>query len=123
MVELLGQERLAPAVKNQAVVGQDLNRLLELLLSEDRSKRLQSEKERIGRYIQRVNKLIKQQKATAGPDRRRGRSPSRSPNNKAKLAEKTSELGRDIAESEGESKDKKNSDAEPKPAKDKPSDR
>ncbi len=48
LVELLGQERLAPAVKNQAAVEQDLNRLLQLLLSEDRSKRLQSEKERIG---------------------------------------------------------------------------
>ena len=66
LVEMLGQDRLAPAVKSQAAVEQDLTKLLELLLSEDRSKRLQSEKERIGKYIQRVNQLIKQQKQLQG---------------------------------------------------------
>ncbi len=52
LVELLRQERLAVVVKNQGAVQQDLNKLLELLLSEDRSKRIESEKERAARIPQ-----------------------------------------------------------------------
>ena len=52
LVELLKQERLAAVVKNQGEVHQDLGKLLELLLSEDRSKRIESEKERVREYLQ-----------------------------------------------------------------------
>jgi hypothetical protein len=119
LVELLGQDRLAPAVKNQTAVGQDLNKLLELLLSEDRSKRLQSEKERIGKYIQRVNKLIKQQRELQGQASGEANL-DQIAEQQGQLAQKTSELARDIAESEGD-KAQKPSDADPKPARGKPS--
>src|SRR3954447_24135851 len=46
LLDLLRQQRLATVVKGQGELQQDLNRLLELLLSEDRSKRIESEKER-----------------------------------------------------------------------------
>ncbi len=115
LVELLGQERLAPAVKNQAAVEQDLTRLLELLLSEDRSKRLQSEKERIGKYIQRVNQLIKQQKQLQGETAGEA-DLARIAEQQGKLAEKTEELARDIGDSEGESKAKGKSGSKDKPA-------
>ena len=45
LVELLRQDRLAVVVTNQGEVQQDLAKLLELLLSEDRSKRIESEKD------------------------------------------------------------------------------
>ncbi len=95
LVELLEQERLAPAVKNETAVEQDLNKLLQLLLSEDRSKRLQSEKERIQKYIQRVNQLIKQQKQLQGESAGEG-DLKQIAERQAKLAEKTQELARDL---------------------------
>jgi hypothetical protein len=119
LVELLGQDRLAPAVKSQAAVGQDLTRLLELLLSEDRSKRLQSEKERIGKYIQRVNQLIKQQKQLQGEAA--GQADLKQiAEHQGQLAEKTGELARDIGDSDGDGKDKKSPDSKAKPDKAKP---
>ena len=116
LVELLGQDRLAPAVKGQAAVKQDLSKLLELLLSEDRSKRLQSEKERIGKYIQRVNKLIKHQKQLQG-EAAGDAEMKQIAEQQGQLAEKTGELARDIADSEGSGKDKKKSAAEDQPEK------
>jgi hypothetical protein len=43
LVHLLSQQRLSLALKAQSGVQQDLARLLELLLSEDRNKRIESE--------------------------------------------------------------------------------
>jgi hypothetical protein len=63
LVTLLRQERLSSVVKNQGEVQGELVKLLELLLSEDRSKRLETEKERVREYLKRVNKLIKEQKS------------------------------------------------------------
>ena len=71
-MELLRQERLAAVVKNQGEVHDDLVKLLELLLSEDRSKRIESEKERIRQYLKRVNKIIKEQKSVQGETERQG---------------------------------------------------
>ena len=51
LVDLLKQERLSVVVKNQAEVRQDLAKLLELLLSEDRTKNIASEKARIREYL------------------------------------------------------------------------
>jgi hypothetical protein len=93
-----------------------LSKLLELLLSEDRSKRLQSEKERIGKYIQRVNKLIKNQKQLQGEASGEA-DLQQIAEQQGQLAEKTAELARDIADSEGDSKGKKRPDAEDKPDK------
>ncbi len=79
---------------------QDLNRLLDLLLSEDRSKRIQSEKERIREYIKRVNKIISEQKELQG-ETAGGADPNKTGDEQGKLAEKTAELARDIQKNEG----------------------
>ncbi len=101
LVELLNEERLAPALKSQGSVHQDLNRLLELLLSEDRSKRIQSEKERIRDYIKRVNKIIKAQKELQGETAGEGDNHKQLGDEQEKLAAKTGELARDIQKNEG----------------------
>ena len=89
----------------------------QLLLSEDRSKRLQSEKERIRKYIQRVNQLIKQQKQLQGEAAGEG-DMQQIAESQAKLAEKTSELARDLgAEQESEKKQKKPGEAKSSDAK------
>lgn len=97
LVELLRQERLAVVVKNQGEVQQDLAKLLELLLSEDRTKRIESEKERIREYLKRVNKIIKEQKGIQG-ETARGGDPRKLADQQGDLSEKTGKLARDLDE-------------------------
>ena len=66
LVDLLKQDRLAVGVKNQGEVQDDLKQLLDLLLSEDRGKRIESEKQRIRDYLRRVNQIIKEQRGLQG---------------------------------------------------------
>lgn len=66
LVKQLDKEQYAKALENQAVLDKDLQQLLELLLSENREKRLESEKARIGKYLKEVNELIKKQKSLQG---------------------------------------------------------
>lgn len=106
LVELLRQERLAVVVKNQGEVQQDLNKLLELLLSEDRSKRIESEKERVREYLKRVNKIIKEQKAVQG-DTERGGDEGKLSDKQGELADKTGELAKEL---KGEADSKKTTD-------------
>ncbi len=66
LISLLNKDQLSRAVENQDQVDQDLRGLLELLLSEDRSRRIESEKARLREYLKRVEGLLKQQKSLQG---------------------------------------------------------
>ena len=66
LVELLEKGQLSRALGNQEDVDGDLRHLLELLLSENRAKRLESEKARIREYLKRLNQIIKTQKDVQG---------------------------------------------------------
>jgi hypothetical protein len=101
LVELLRQERLSLVVKNQGEVQQDLVKLLELLLSEDRTKRIESEKARIREYLKRVNKLIKEQRGIQGETARQGDA-RKLADRQRELSDKTAELAGDIRENEGQ---------------------
>jgi hypothetical protein len=103
LVELLKQERLAAVVKSQTEVHDDLRKLLELLLSEDRSKRIESEKERIRNYLKRVNKLIKDQKSVQG-ETARGADEKPLAEKQGELADKTGELAGDLKDEADASK-------------------
>ncbi len=116
LVELLRQERLAVVVKNQGEVQQDLNKLLELLLSEDRSKRIESEKERVREYLKRVNKIIKEQKAVQG-DTERGGDERKLSDKQGELADKTGELAKELKE-EADSKKTTDDSQDGKPGED-----
>ncbi len=105
LVELLRQERLAPVVKNQEAVQDELVRLLELLLSEDRTKRIKSEKERVRDYLKRVNKIIREQRGVQG-ETRRADDPTKLADRQGDLSEKTGELAEDVNENEGGSSGK-----------------
>ncbi len=100
LVKLLRQERLASVVKNQGDVHGDLVKLLELLLSEDRSKRIESEKQRVREYLKRVNKIIKEQKSVQGKTERHGDAAELA-DRQSKLAGKTGKLAKDM-EADGE---------------------
>jgi len=62
IVKLLEDERLATASQNQTTLNAELRALLDVLLKENRSDRLESEQKRIRRYLKEVNRLIRRQK-------------------------------------------------------------
>lgn len=66
LVRLLRQDQLSRALENQKDIDQDLRALLELLLSENRAKRIEAEKTRIRNYLKRLNRIIKEQKDVQG---------------------------------------------------------
>ena len=73
VVDALEQESFSSAIDGQASLETELNKLLELLLQEDRDRQIDSERKRIGRYLQEVNRLIRMQRGVKAPHRRRRR--------------------------------------------------
>ena len=66
LVDLLKEGRLASAVGGQASLEDDLVKLLDLLLSEERSERIKEERERIKEQIRRINEMISRQTQLEG---------------------------------------------------------
>ena len=95
LIKLLSEERLSAAVKGQGQVRDDLHKLLELLLSEDRSKRIENEKQRIREYLKRVNKIIKEQKGVQGETAREG-DPRKLADRQSELADETGQIANDL---------------------------
>ena len=99
LVALLGKGQLSRAIENQDPLDKDLRALLELLLSENRSKRIEAEKARMRRYLKEVNRLIRRQKdvqgRTAGGDQ-----PDRLAGEQARLGDDTGKLAGEIQQNE-----------------------
>ena len=91
LVELLRSERLPGAVRQQADLQADLEALLDLLLSEDRKKKLAEEKERVKKWLAEVNQLIKRQRAIQGATET-GDNNERTAKRQGDLADQTGEL-------------------------------
>jgi hypothetical protein len=106
LVELLGKDQLSGALENQAELDQDLHTLLELLMSENRSKRIENEKARIREYLKELNTIIKQERdiqgRTAGDD-----EPKRLAGEQRKVADKTGDLAKQIQKNEEKPQGKK----------------
>jgi len=99
LVDLIEGDRLSRAIENQDGVRKDLESLLELLLSENRADRIQSEKARIRSYLKELNEIIKRQKGIQGRTAGSGDA-QRLAGEQGSLAEKTGELGRQIEANE-----------------------
>jgi len=95
LAELLGKDRLGEAIDNQQNLDRDLHALLELLLSENRAKRIESEKARIRKYLKRINDLIKRQKDVQGRTQA-GNNAKGLSGEQGQLAQKAGELAKDI---------------------------
>ncbi|WP_425614404.1 hypothetical protein NA78x_004271 [Anatilimnocola sp. NA78] len=125
VVKLLGQKQLKRALDGQSQVQTDLKSLLDLLMSEDRSDRLQSEQKRIKEYIKEVERLIRLQKSLEGQTEG-GADLERVSKDQEKLGERTGDLAKKIKENEegGEQKpgkpDAEDPDGEAKNPEDKP---
>jgi len=113
LIDLLKNERFSPAVKGQENVRDDLMRLLELMLSEDRSKHIESEKERIRKYLERVNKIIKEQRQVQGATQRDDDAKELA-ERQSEIKDKTGELAEDVRkDEEARTPAKKPSESEP----------
>jgi len=99
LVEILGKDQLSKALENEKEVDQDLRAILELLMSENRAKQIESEKARIREFLKRINGIIKQEKdvqgRTAGGD-----DPKRLAGEQQNIAGKTGELAKDVKKNE-----------------------
>lgn len=99
LIELLKKDELSRASDGQTQVSQDLKAMLELLLSENRAKRIESEKARIRQYLKQLNQIIKQQKGIQGRTAGNG-DPKQLSDDQRKLALKTGDLAEDIKQNE-----------------------
>jgi hypothetical protein len=116
IVALLERERLANALTEQGEVRQDMNKLLELLLSEDRGQNLDEEKQRLQQWIRDITGLIKDQQGLQGETEGGADSKGLSERQGA-LAEKTKGTADEIAEADAKARGEKSpSGNEAKPA-------
>ena len=92
---LLRDQQLSAGVRSQTELQRDLAKILDLLLSEDRGKRLENEKERVKNYLKWLNGLIKEQKSLEAET---GRNDDVKPlaDRQGQLADRTAELANKI---------------------------
>lgn len=99
LIDVLNQDRLATAITNQSEITTDLASLLELLLSEDRAKKIEEEKKRLEAYVKEVNELIKTQKSLQAQTEGRGDTKKLS-GQEGRLAERTERLSGEMKSAE-----------------------
>lgn len=105
LIEFLQKDQLSRAIENQTELEQELRGLLDMLLSENRAKRIQSEKARIREYLKRLSNILKQEKDVQARTVDRD-DPNRLAGEQSRIAEKTGGLAKDIYNNE-EGGDKK----------------
>jgi hypothetical protein len=115
VVKLLEEERLAAAASSQTELRKELDSLLALLLSADRSQQLQSERARIRGYLKELGRLMRLEKGlqarTEGGD-----DLEHLASDQQQIADQTGQLGRTIKQTEsdkrGEAKESGDSETE-----------
>jgi hypothetical protein len=105
IVEALKTDDLSKAGDVQTSLQTDLQAMLELLLQEDRDRQIESERQRISKYLAELNKVIRQQRGirarTAGGD-----SEDELSDEQDRTADNTKQLGDKIEDSEVSDKNK-----------------
>ena len=100
VVRLLEQERFSAATQNQQVLDQELAKLLDLLLKENRADEIRSEQEWIRAQLKEVNRILRLQRGvkarTEGGD-----DTDRLAGDQEKISSRTGELAEKIDEFEG----------------------
>ncbi len=99
LVKLLTDQKLSRAVEGQSEVATDLENLLELLLSESRPQRLQSEQARVRKYIKDVERLLRQQRGITARTET-DRNSEQLGEEQARIADRTGELADTIRTNE-----------------------
>ena len=100
LIDQLGKDELAKALDGQQKLDVDLAELLKLLLSENRSKRLASEKARIRQYLQQLNRIINQQKSLQARTAGGAGQPQKLSKQQGSLGDQTGGLADEIRQNE-----------------------
>jgi hypothetical protein len=99
IVKALETDNLGDATKNQTALQAELQAMLDLLLQEDRDRQIESERQRISKYLAELNKIIRQQRGikarTAGGDEEEQLG-----DDQQRASDKTGELGSQIESTE-----------------------
>ena len=121
LIELLAKDQLSETVRNQEDLLEDLRSLLRLMLSEDRARRMETEKARIQALVKRINQLIREEK-TIRAETEKGADTDQLAERQGKLAERTGKLAEEMQgsgspegdpnENEAEGKDPSSQDSE-----------
>ena len=109
IIALLTTGDLRDAETNQKNVLADMNRLLTLLQSEDRGKRIEDELKRNQEYLKEVERLLRIQKSLRGEAEGKGDAPRISKSQK-QAAERAKKLANRIRDNEEKSKDREDSE-------------
>ena len=99
VVDALEKRSYSSAIDGQAALETELQKLLELLLQEDRDRQIESQRKRIGRYLQDVNKLIRLQRGVRGRTDG-GDDAKQLAEDQQRVGDQTGNLEQEIAESE-----------------------
>ncbi|BBO33264.1 hypothetical protein [Lacipirellula parvula] len=99
VIAALEQESFSSAIDGQASLETELNKLLELLLQEDRDRQIDSERKRVSRYLQDVNRLIRLQRGVKARTDGGDDDEELSKDQQA-VGDKTDKLGDEIEDSE-----------------------
>ncbi len=100
LIDQLTKDELSKVLDGQEKLDGDLAELLKLLLSENRSKRLASEKARIRQYLQQLNRIINQQKSLQARTTGGAGQPAGLSEQQGALGEKTGGLAGEIRRNE-----------------------
>ena len=95
IVDLLRRDKFGDAARKQGKVNEDLDAILKLLLSENRSRGIQDEKALIRKYLNLLNGIIREQKDVQGRTAG-GEDPKTLSEEQGGLAQRTGKLSKDI---------------------------
>ncbi len=99
IVQLLSDQQFKRALDGQQTISKDLQELLQLLLSEDRSDRLKSETEKIKEYIKELKRLERIQRSVRG--RTEGANDPRDlAKDQGKVADRTGDLAKQLEDAD-----------------------
>jgi hypothetical protein len=100
LVEMVRQDKLSGAIDKQRQVLDELEALLQLLLTENRSDRLKSEQQRVRSYIQELERIIRQHRSVQGRTEG-GDDIKQVSKDQGRVADRTGQLRQRIDENEG----------------------
>lgn len=102
VIAALERESYSTALDSQNALEAELQKLLDLLLQEDRDREIESQRKRIGRYLQDLNRIIRLQRGvkarTDGGD-----DQAELADDQQRIGDRTKELGDEIDENENDS--------------------
>jgi hypothetical protein len=115
VVKLLENEKLYQASKNQVAIQQDLTRLLELLLTGDRDKQIPNEKAELKKFIEKINRLIREEQGVQGQTEGAG-DEAELAKQQDHIAQKTKELEEELKKFDDRNKPAGDQNADGKPS-------